>query len=366
MRRSLILLPTLLLSMACGDAGQAILEPVSVASPNPANAIVSVDGAQYEIGCPDYPCPVSPLVLQHIADKRYFWLPPGTFTWPAIYLYILKVPVQLRPVTQPTVVRTPTAPPPEPDLIGPGELIGEPSGANALVVCSNVPLSLNIPDAGTWDFVSGDIEYEYVTWNAASASWVSTGQVDEVPFGNVAWSEMLAGTFQLMPPKGNMDYNATFVVRLQRGTYKVTVSHTLLCARQSVTLAEPPAPSLTGPTDYRGTRDNPERSLVCTAIGVTLISPDGGPWDFVAGSRTLEFVAYDPLARSFILSGVTQTDALSPSDWQSLLAGTYVVDLQARTAPFYMTFTVTVERGSYQHTISHRAVCGGPDFSGTV
>lgn len=172
MRRSLILLPTLLLSMACGDAGQAILEPVSVASPNPANAIVSVDGAQYEIGCPDYPCPVSPLVLQHIADKRYFWLPPGTFTWPAIYLYILKVPVQLRPVTQPTVVRTPTAPPPEPDLIGPGELIGEPSGANALVVCSNVPLSLNIPDAGTWDFVSGDIEYEYVTWNAASASWV--------------------------------------------------------------------------------------------------------------------------------------------------------------------------------------------------
>lgn len=360
MRRSMFILP-LLVAAACGEEAQDILDPIASNALVPTTtAVVIVDGGQYTIGCPNFPCPVTPLVLEHIANGKYFWLPSGTFPKPTIYLFVLKVPVQLDAVPTPTIVTPPTSPP-APELTGPAIVQGYPLGAMAQVVCSNIPYALNAPDQGPWDFVNGEIYLDYVTWNATQNQWVSTGQSSIIPFSSVAWGQMLGGTFRTIAAIGNRDYYATVSATLKRGSFQTTVSHKLLCSRQGPPAVIPPAPSIDGETEYHGTRTSPTSgNLVCSAIGVTLTSPDNGPWSFVSGERFLEFTKFN--GQTFVLNGVTRTDPFSAADWQDLLDGTYVIDLQMSAPPYFFTFNVILERGQYQHTVTHRAVCGGPDY----
>jgi hypothetical protein len=364
MRRTILIVPLLILA-ACGDDAADVLDPVTsnalVASPT---AVVTVDGDQYRIGCPDFPCPVLPVVLNQIAQGNWVWVPAGTFAKPAIYLYALETAVKLSQVTPPTIVLPPQTPA-NPELTGPSVVQGYPFGGMAQIMCGNVPYSLNVPDQGSWDFDSGEVYYEYVRWDASQAAWVKTGQTSFVPLTGAAWSQVVAGRFMLLAPMGGRAYYATVSAELLRGTHRTTVSHRLLCAGQIPTPAIPPAPSLDGPVEYTGTRPSPAiGNLVCSLIGVALTSPDNGPWDFVSGDRFIEFMRFDSPTKSFVLNGQTRTDALSQADWQSLLNGTYAIDLQTRTGPYFFSFTVLVERGQYQHTLTHRAVCGGADYYG--
>jgi hypothetical protein len=306
---------------------------------------------------------VTPLVLDHISRELYFWLPAGTLPKPAIYLYVLRTPVQLHAVTPPTIVVPPQTPT-DPSLTGPSVVQGYAFGPMAQIICGSVPYSLEVPDQGVWDFASGEVYYEYLQWNASQSAWVKTGQTSIVPLTDQAWAQIVAGTFALIPPVGDRAYYATVSAELMRGAYETTVSHMLLCAKQVPTPpAIPPAPSIDGPTEYVGARPSPAiGNLVCSLIGLTLTSPDSGPWNFVSGERFMEFMRFNPPTQSFVLNGQTRTDALSPTDWQNLLNGTYTIDLQAKSGPYFFTFTVVVERGQYQHTLTHTAVCGGKDY----
>jgi len=362
MRRTLVLV-TLLVLGACGENAQEILDPVVANSQAPpaANAVVTVDGSQYTIGCPNYPCPVAPIVVDLIAKKSYMWMPAGMYRYPAIYVYGVNTVVKLMPVPDPSILPPPIEPP-SPYLDGPTKFTGMPLAGTSQVSCSDIGLTLTIPDNGTWDFVSGELDYDYVRWSAAANDWVSAGPMSIVPFSYVVWGRMLAGTFRTIPPVGGLDYYVTVAVTLKRGTFTKFVSHKLLCARQAAPVV-PPTPSLSGPGQYLGTRPTPAiGNLVCSNIGASLISPDNGSWAFMSGERLIEFLRFDTPSGTWVKNGTSRTDALSATDWQDLLAGTYQVNLNTRSGPYSMTFSAMVQRGQYVHTISYQADCGGPDF----
>jgi len=363
MRRSLVLL--LVAAAACsGDRGP-VFEPASGASATilPNTARTTIDGIDYEYGCPDFPCPVTALVTQHINAGLWFWLPDGTFTHRAIYLMVLRAPVQMKIVPDEEEINPPPPPPTptQPSLEGPTEVLGQILPPINQLTCGGFDLDLISPDGGSWDFVTGTITYQYVTFNATTQEWEETGASSNVPFGADAWQRLLAGTYRLYPPFPNTEYYARFTANLRRGTTTVQVTHELLC-HQDLPPAPPPAPSLDGPTTIVGTRIQPVRNLVCTGVELELISPDQGPWDFVSGNEVLEFYAWDPVKRMFVSTGNSATTPLDSDDWDDLLGGTYVLDPVVFTGPYFATFNVTLERGAFQHTVSHTLACGGSDF----
>ena len=95
---------------------------------------------------------------------------------------------------------------------------------------------------------------------------------------------------------------------------------------------------------------------------MTLISPDNGPWDFVDGQRLIEFLGYEPVKKALVKNGQTVTSTLTPTDWQQLLDGTYMLHPGARSGSYYATFSFTVRRDTYVHSLSYTVVCGGPDY----
>lgn len=364
MRRSLVLL-LVAAAAACSGDTDPVFDPSSGASAtlvaNTARTII--DGIEYEYGCPDFPCPVAQIVTDHINARLWFWLPDGTFTNPAIYLTVLRTPVQMKVVPDEEEINPPPPPPApkQPWLDGPTEVLGQILPPINQLTCGGFDLDLISPDGGTWEFVSGTIRYQYVTFNASTQEWEVTGAASNTPLGATAWSELLAGTYRLYPPFPNLEYYAIFTVNLKRGTATAQVTHELLC-HKNLPPAPPPAPSLDGPTQYVGSRIQPVRNLVCRNVELELISPDQGSWDFVSGTQKLEFYAWDPVKRMFVSTGNFATTALSTTAWSQLLGGTYTLDPVVFTGPYYATFTVTVSRGAFQHTLTHTAACGGTDF----
>jgi hypothetical protein len=362
MRRSLVLL--LVAAAACSGDRETVFDPTIGASADllPNTATVVIGGVEYEYGCPDFPCPVTAIVTQHINSGQWFWLPDGTFTHRAIYLTILRVPVQMKVVPDEEEINPPPTPTPkQPYLDGPTEVLGRILPTINQLTCGEFDLDLISPDGGSWDFVSGTITYQYVTFNPTTQEWEPTGQSSNVPFGAEAWANLLAGTYRLYPPFPNLEYYALFTAKLKRGTTTVQVTHELLC-HKDVPPAPPPAPSLDGPTQILGKRPPPVKNLICTGVELELISPDQGPWDFVSGSQVLEFYAWDPVKRMFVSTGNSTTTPLDSDDWDDLLDGEYTTDPIIFTGPYFATFNITLERGPFQHTVSHRLACGGEDF----
>jgi hypothetical protein len=192
MRRSLLFL--VLAAAACGDNAAPVIEPTSAAlnTAPPSTALVTLGGVQYEYGCPDFPCPVLSIVTDQINAGNWFWMPPGTFNTPAIYLVVLRTPVKLR-TPQPPIVKPPiiTPTPVNPSLSGPTDLLGQILPPVNQVSCGNFKLTLTSPDGGPWEFVTGNILYEYVAYNPITTSWQPTGSSSNVAFGATAWSELL-------------------------------------------------------------------------------------------------------------------------------------------------------------------------------
>jgi hypothetical protein len=124
----------------------------------------------------------------------------------------------------------------------------------------------------------------------------------------------------------------------------------------------PPAPTLSGPTGLYGQRASKTSPFVCSNVLFTLVSPDGGPWNFVSGLRKIEFYKFDAIQNRFVLNGNSQTASVTSTGWQQLLAGTYAINPGVPSGPYRATFTINVERSAWQHTLTHSVDCGGPDF----
>ncbi len=358
------LLPLVLLLAACGTDVSYPTEPQASALVPTTQYTVqqTIDGTLYEYGCPDFPCPVNPIYTQQIAQHNFFWMPAGIYPKPTIYLPVLKAPIQLRPITEPPVIKPPVVlPPPPPSLDGPTDLLGRKTSPINQIVCEGFKLRLTSPDGGTWDFANGTIQYQFVVYDANTGTWVPNGINATVGLGATVWNALLNGTVALYPSYGNLEYKATFTANLKRGDTQASVQHTLLCHLAS---PPPPAPSLDGVSQIVGVRQ-PKKQVICHDAQLWLNSPDHGPWTFVSGTRTLSWMTYDAQKKKWGLNGQTSATSLSAADWDDLLEGIYDIDPGTTPGPYNTTFTVTVSRGQYQHTLSHTLVCGGPDYFDT-
>jgi len=354
---------SMLVLAACSDA-PAMTEPVA-ANSVPSGAMTAttvINGVTYEYGCPDFPCPITQIVVDHIENHLWFWMPPGTFAKPTIYLYILKTPVQLRQVAPTTVIEPPVIqpPPPPPTLTGPTIVVGKVFGPLSQITCDHFSLSLVSPDGGPWDFVTGQVTYEYGSVDSYTAVFTPNGNSSVVGFNWAAWNQLLAGTYTLYPPFPNTEYRAHFKANLERGTNTATVEHTFVCRKAPP--PAPPAPTLSGPTGILGQRASKTSPFVCSNVLFTLVSPDGGPWTFVSGLRKIEFYMFDMIQNKWVLNGNSQTASVTSTGWQQLLAGTYAINPGVPSGPYKATFTITLARSPFQHTLTHSVDCGGPDF----
>jgi hypothetical protein len=362
MRKSLVLL---VLLAACGQDAETVFEPQSASLVNlpSSTARMWIDETEYEYGCPTFPCPVSPLVKQQVDAGNWFILPSGQgpTKGPVIYLYALRTPIQLRrPAEGP--IDPPIIQPIKPQLSGPAAVLAKRLAISGQLTCSPVKLNLYAPDGGTWDFVSGDIKSTHVKYDQNSNSWVNTSPTVTETWTLVMqqWNQILAGTWTFFVKKADQEFRAVVTVTLARGNVQHTLTHTVLC--HMAPPPPPPAPELSGPQTIFGRRPQPVLQLVCPDVDLDLYAPDGGSWSFQSGSRSLAIYNWDSVKKLFVASGQVINSSLSSGDWAGLLAGTYDVDPVIFTGPYLATFTVTVNRGVWVHTVSHTVACGGDDF----
>lgn len=347
-----------LLAAACGD-GQDVLEPQAADLQNnpPTTATIAIQGVVWEYGCPDFPCPVLPIVQQHINAGHWFWMPQSQTSRPSIYLPALRVVVPLRthketPIIDPPIIN----PPPTPALSGPAKITGRILPPVDQVVCSG--FKLNLTNGSQWQFSTGTITYQYVEFNPATQQWEPTGLTSVVPFGASAWAAMLNGSYGLYPPFGNMEYNAIITANLVSGTFKATVDHTFLCHLPPP--PAPPAPTLDGPDHVFGGMNWPN---VQCPVQLTLDSPDQGPWTFVSGRETIHFLKWDFQLDNHVRTGQNVSKDLSGSDWDQLLNGGYLAVPGVVIPAHEIVYEITVARGPYTFDLTHTLKCtadGGP------
>jgi hypothetical protein len=330
-----------------------------------ATATVTIDSREYTYGCPDWPCPVLPIVAEHIAIGYYFWLPAGTFAKPAIYLIALRTPVQLRLAPPPPIIIEP----PAPYLTGPEKMLGAYAPPRNQLVCENVALQLNVPDKGPWDFVSASLRLVDMERTVLGLSRFGSPTTESLT--NVNFIDLLEGTYDVRSSYGNIPaYEATFTANLSRRMgdrmYEATVEHTLLCATPDPPEPEPEAPYLTGPERVRGTR-YPDRGLVCRNFDIDLVSPDEGPWAYKEGELTVEYLRWGSDLAIWIPTGFTSEWYMEARSWDAMLDDAYEIWPEDRKA---VAYRVTIE-GSVFRTgidrewvfpVEHSFLCLGPDF----
>lgn len=325
----------------------------------PAVATVVLNDVTYEYGCPDFPCPVMPIVTEHINKGLYFWMEPGTFHHEAIYLYVLRTPVMMRRVT--------ILPPPDtgslklpPFLTGPEAMTGAWMAPLDQLACTGVKLTLNSPDGREWNFVSGEriLAFRYYgNGQPGLAAPMIT------PVFATDWDHLVAGHYGVYPGYGTPPYDATFNITVRNVVEGVVeehvVSHTFACNEPEG--PAPPAPYLTGPEVVTGDM-LPDVGLVCSDFELTLVSPDGGEWYYDEGEIFLEYLRWGPDLKKWIPTGETSTIAMTPEIWDRVLNGTYAIMPANRSAHAYrVTFSGGVERDvqgrEYYHEVGHKMLC---------
>jgi hypothetical protein len=347
------------------------MEPSAVVMAATATAVIS--GVEYTYGCPDWPCPVLPIVAQEIAFGRYFWLPLGTFAKPAIYLTVLKTPVLLRLETED--IKPP--PPTDPYLTGPEEMLGAYGPPINQLVCENVALQLHSPDLGVWDFVSGSVGT--LSMKETSGAWIYYGLPGTESLSEEDFQALLQGTYDVRSTFGNIAaYEATFKATMQRvtwqGIYQAEVEHSLVCGTSDYFDDDedeeeeepPPAPYLIGPVKVRGTR-GPDLGLVCKNFDISLVSPDEGPWAYEEGEITLQYLHWGSDLNKWLPTGETSEIYLNAASWDQMLGGSLAVWPDDRDVLAYRVFIngIVSREGMSQlwtFPVEHSFLCLGPDF----
>jgi hypothetical protein len=347
------------------------MEPSAVVMAATATAMIS--GVEYTYGCPDWPCPVLPIVAEQIAFGRYFWLPLGTFGRPAIYLTVLKTPVLLRLEKEDIK----PSPPTDPYLTGPEEMLGAYGPPINQLVCENVALQLHSPDLGDWDFVSGSVGT--LSMKESGGSWIHYGLPGTESVSAADFQEMLEGTYDVRSTFGNIAaYEATFKATMQRvtwqGIYEAEVEHSLVCGTSDYFEDDedeeeepPPAPYLVGGVKVRGTR-GPDLGLVCTNYDIALVSPDEGPWAYVNGEITLQNLRWGSDLKRWIPVGEEYDFMyLDATRWDQMLSSSIAVwpdDPEVLAYRVIINGEVSRQGISQLWTfpVEHSFLCLGPDF----
>jgi hypothetical protein len=329
----------------------------------PATAVTVIGGIEYTYGCPDWPCPVLPIVTAEIESGRFFWLPAGTFAKPAIYLTALRTPVMLRRDTKDIKPEPPT----DPYLTGPEELHGAYAPPINQLVCENVDLVLHVPDYGVWDFVSGSVRT--LALAETSAGWGHYGLVNTESLSTVDFRDLLEGTYDVRSAYGNIAaYEATFVATMRRmvgdKTYEAEVEHSLICGTSDY--FEPEAPYLTGPEKVLGWRGH-DLGLICRNFEMDLVSPDGGVWNYVWGKVILDYLRWGEDLHTWIPTGKKTVRWMNTYAWNQMLADAYEIRPKDTKAVAYrVTVKGVVERQGmnreWSYPVQHSFLCLGPDF----
>ncbi len=367
---SVVLLLALLPAACSRDAwsGEDPTSPAMSLAPG-ANTVV-ISGVTYEYGCPDFPCPAMPIVTEHINKGRFMWMPSSPASRPTIYLYVLRLPVQLRLPTPPPHEDTLPSLKLAPYLTGPEAMTGSWMAPDDQLSCLRVHLTLNSPDGRDWDFVSGERVLNFGSWYDGER--MTSMPAMRTPIARTEWGFLMDGSYGIYPGYGSPPYDAVFTATVRTyagGTEAHVVSATVRCNEPEV--PAPPAPSLVGDDLVKGkwTGFLWNLQLVCRDVNFDLIVPDEMPWYYDAGSITFDYLRYDHGHWDTLHKTTVAT--MNSSTWQSVLSGNYdsyplFRNLWLPYDAYRVTVGGTVERTvhhrEFQNEVEHTFVCVAPDL----
>lgn len=370
-RGALTFAALLLVAGACGPDAKESEDPMGLDANMdvlPATATVVIDGTEWTYGCPDFPCPVMPIVAEHIGNKQFFWMPEGTYPNPTIYLYVLHTPVPLRKVAKNGDVKPPPPVPLPPILDGPATLRGRHMPPINQLVCQKAWVIIGYKDLLKWDYVDGTMVLTELKRDMGGG-WVPGGMQQTIPLGAKNWDDLQNMRFAIYTPwPAGEAVQAEFAFNLRHTnedtTYNHTLTHTLVCGSDSYfEPTEPPAPVLTGPTKVKAKREM--FNVVCRKVDLALLVPDGAPWDFVEGTMKYEF--YNRKHGKWNEVGWPWAFPLTANDWNRFFTGDYVFrSMYINADGFRVTIKADLAREYYGvewlKPVEHSFFCVAPDF----